>query len=55
MGQPEKPKGKPKRKPDDKAQFERFLQSIRKSGVEGEPAPDAASKKPVPGKSPESR
>jgi hypothetical protein len=32
MGEPEKPKREPRRKPADKAQFERFFASVRKLG-----------------------
>jgi hypothetical protein len=56
MRQPKKAKGNPKRKPDDKAQFERFFESIRKSGVEeGGPAPDEEPNDILPQKPREKR
>jgi hypothetical protein len=46
MARPEKPKAKPKPKPTDKAQFERFVETARKLGVEevGQPFEDAFKK-----------
>ena len=50
MGEPEKPKRAPRRKPDDKAQFERFFASVRKLGGQQSTPPglEEASKKIVP-------
>jgi hypothetical protein len=51
MRGPKRAKGNPTRKPDDKAQFERFFETIRKSGVEeGGPALDGEPKDIVPQK-----
>src|SRR5271170_5494133 len=49
MRGPKRAKGNPTRKPDDKAQFERFFETIRKSGVEeGRPALDGEPKDILP-------
>ncbi len=51
MARAEKPKAKPKPKLDDKAQFERFVETARKLGVEEVgPAFDEAFRKIVPPK-----
>jgi hypothetical protein len=51
MAQREKPKAKPKPKPTDKAQFERFVETARKLGVEEVgPAFDDAFRRIVPPK-----
>jgi hypothetical protein len=57
MGEPEKPKREPRRKPDDKAQFERFFASIRKLGRQQSTSPglEEASKKTVPPELPKDR
>jgi hypothetical protein len=49
MALPKKPKAKPRPKSDDKAQFERFVETARRLGVEEVgPAFDEAFKKIVP-------
>jgi len=56
MRGPKRAKGNPTRKPDDKAQFERFFETIRKSGVEeGGPALDGEPKNIVTQNPPEKR
>ena len=57
MGEPEKPKRAPRRKPDDKAQFERFFASVRKLGGQQSTPPglEEGSKKIVPPELPKDR
>jgi hypothetical protein len=54
MDEPEKPKSKPRRKPDDVTQFERFFENIRRAALD-KSFRNEALEKTAPQKPPEKR
>jgi len=54
MEEPEKPKRKPRRKPDDVTKFERLFANIRSAAFD-KTLPDETSEKTAPRKPPEKR